>query len=112
MSESWPREVEQHGVRYQLLEPLTASRARFRFAGPFEGHDVVWDATLLALGTLPASGERHAYLDIGASGPETTPIEIGLDVAALDEAVILRTIIMLRQYRRLRHGRMAFGASL
>jgi hypothetical protein len=112
MTGTWPRDVAQHGVRYQLLEPLTAGRARFRFAGPFEGREVVWEATLLALGALPASGERQAYLEIGIRGPETTPIEIGLDVAALDEAAILRAIIMVRQYRRLCRGRMAFGQSL
>jgi hypothetical protein len=87
MTDHWPRDVEHLGIRYQR----------------------VWDAVVLALGTLSANGERRAYLDIGADGPDGTPMEIGLDVAALDEAVILRTIIMVRQYRRLRRGRMAFG---
>lgn len=111
MTDTWPRECAQHGVRYRLLEPPTATRARFRFEGPFENRNIIWDAELLALGAIPASGERRAYLEIGPGDPDTTPIEIGLDVAALDDAVILRTIIMIRQYKRLRRGRMAFGES-
>ncbi len=112
MTDRWPRDIEHRGIRYQLLEPLTPARARIRFEGPFEARTRAWDAVVLALGALPANGERRAYLDIGADGPDGTPMEIGLDVAALDEAVILRTIIMVRQYRRLRRGRMAFGESL
>jgi len=112
MPENWPKDIAQHGIHYQLLEPLTANRARFRFSGTFNGQDITWEATLLALGTTPENGERHAYFDIGSSGPDTTPIEIGLDVAGVDDAVILRSILMVRQYKRLRRGRMTFGHSL
>ena len=112
MPGNWPKDIEQHGTRYQLLEPLTGISAHLRFEGTFEDRSIVWDARVLALGPLPENGARRAYLDIGPDGPDTTPIEVGLDVTRLDEAVILRTIIMVRQYKRLRRGRMAFGASL
>ena len=112
MSEAWPRKIEQHGFSYWLLEPLAAQRARIRFEGSFEGRPATWDATLLALGELSDSTERRGYLDIGEPETAARPIEIGLEVAAVDEAVILRTILMVRQYRRLRRGRWRFGELL
>lgn len=111
MSDTFPQKFERHGLRYTLLAPLTTTRAHFQFEGPFDGQEIVWDAELLALGNIPASGHagRRAYIDIGESGPQGRSLQVGLNVAALDEAVVLRTIIMIRQYRRLRPGRMLFG---
>lgn len=103
MPESWPHEVEQHGIRYTLLEPLRAERARFSFSGPFENREIRWDATLVAL----ASG--RSYIDIGAEAGGRRIVQIGLAVPVIDAAVVLRTIVMLRQYKRLRAGRHEFG---
>jgi len=99
----YPLDIEQHGIRYTLLEPLRAERARFSFSGPFENREIRWDATLVAL----ASG--RSYIDIGAEAGGRRIVQIGLAVPVIDAAVVLRTIVMLRQYKRLRAGRHEFG---
>jgi len=99
----YPLDIEQHGIRYTLLEPLRAERARFSFSGPFENREIRWDATLVAL----ASG--RSYIDIGAEAGGRRIVQIGLAVPVIDAAVVLRTIVMLRQYKQLRAGRHEFG---
>lgn len=99
----YPRDIEQHGIRYTLLEPLRPERARFSFSGPFENREIRWDATLVA----PTSG--HSYMEIGAETTGGRGVLVGLAIPAIDAAVVLRTIIMIRQYKRLRPGRHEFG---
>lgn len=99
----YPRDTEQHGIRYTLLEPLRAERARFSFSGPFENREIRWDATLVALGS------GRSYIDIGAEALGGRVVHVGLAIPAIDAAVVLRAIVMLRQYKRLRVGRHEFG---
>lgn len=111
MSDPFPQKCERHGLRFTLLAPIAATRARLQFEGPFEGQQIVWDAELLALGkiSLSENAGRRAYIDIGEPGPKGRSLRVGLDVEALDEAVVWRTIIMVRQYKRLRPGHRPFG---
>lgn len=112
MSPSFPRTVERHGIRYTLLEAPTPNRARFTFTGPFESEEVTWDTTLLALpGASPMDPDspRPDYIDVGETGELGRRLTVALAVTAIDDAVILRTIIMIRQYRRLHHGRHGFS---
>jgi hypothetical protein len=39
-------------------------------------------------------------------------IEIGLNLPKIDETTILKTIIMVRQYKRLSHGRHDYGEKI
>lgn len=100
---------------YTLLEPALPGRVRFTFAGRFENQDLHWDATLLALAPDPDSGGAAGYrvvrqfIDIGELTSHGRAIVIGLGVPTIDEAVIQRTIIMVRQYKRLHPGRHEFG---
>lgn len=110
MSPPFPRTEERHGIRFTLLEPLAPSRARFTFTGAFESEEVTWDATLLALpGRVSPADPRPDYIEVGETSDHGRRLEVALSVAEIDEATILRTIIMIRQYRRLRRGRHHFG---
>lgn len=116
MPAPFPRVVDHRGIRYTLLEPPTPNRARFTFTGPFESAEVIWDATLLALPgslSLDAESAAHAprpdYIDVGEPGEFGRRLVVALTVPAIDDAVILRTIIMIRQYRRLHRGRHDFS---
>ena len=116
MSPSFPRPVEHHGICYTLLEAPTPDRARFSFTGPFESREVTWDTTLLTLSDQPLSGQppatglaRPDYIDVGEPGEHGHRLEVALAIPAIDDAVILRTIIMIRQYRRLGRGRHQFS---
>lgn len=116
MSQLYPLAREVQGIAYQMLAPLTPALARFSFAGSFQNQEIVWDTTLLTL-TLyhaeqPAAAgpvQRSPFMEIGdASGPGRR-IRVALDIAQIDEPAILRTIIMIRQYKRLHTGRHEFG---
>lgn len=115
MPAPFPRAVDRHGIRYTLLEPPTPDRVRFSFTGPFESAEVTWDATLLALpgsSTDPqstADTPRPDYIDVGEPGEQGRRLVVALAIPVIDDAAILRTIIMVRQYRRLRRGRHDFS---
>lgn len=95
------------GADYHCDTPLDAPTARVRFIGRFEQQDVVWDAELIAL-AVPG-GENAQFIDIGTPGERGVPIKIGLHVARIDQPTLLKTIIMVRNYKRLRTGKHEFG---
>ena len=92
---------------YTLLEPITGDRARIRFAGRFEDHAVMWDAEILALHA--AGTQALPYIEIGNAGAHGRALRVGLPLARLDAPTLAKTVIMIRNYKRLRRGRMRFG---
>lgn len=96
------------GADYHCETPLDAQIVRARFIGRFERHEVVWDAELIAL----AGADGAQFIDIGAPGERGMPIKIGLQVARIDQPTLQKTIIMVRNYKRLRIGRHDFGSEV
>lgn len=66
----------------------------------------MWDALVLALD--PADNAPQ-FIEIGETGRTGRRITVGLKVAKLDEATLLKTTIMVRNYKRLRRGRHPFA---
>lgn len=89
---------------YQLLS-LEPGSAHFRFIGPFAGREVVWDAKVQALGLQAAA----QYIDIGQCEGDCVPVNIGLVVSELQSPDLLKTMFMIRQYKRLKPGRHEFS---
>ena len=99
---------------YRLLEQPNPSCAEVEFEGVFEQHPVRWRATLSALiqGMEHGHEAPRQYIEIDPAGPTAAGIlkvKIGLAVTAIDAPTIHKTMVMLRQYKRLRRGRMEFG---
>lgn len=92
---------------YTLLEPMTAERARIRFAGRFEDRAVTWDAEILALHTTGT--QAVPYIEIANTGAHGWQLHVGLPLSRLDAPTLAKTVIMIRNYKRLRRGRMRFG---
>ncbi len=88
---------------YQLLH-LEPGRGQIRFDGRFEDRDVTWEATIVC---VPA--DEPQYIDVSETVGDYRPVTIGLHVDRIDEAVLHKTVIMIRQYKRLRRGRYRFG---
>jgi len=108
----------RQAIRYTLLAPLRDHEAHFAFDGPFEGETVRWDARLLTLAEAirtgragPETRTRRPFIDIGEATPAGRALTVALDIEQIDEPTLLRTIIMIRQYKRLRTGRHEFGES-
>ncbi|MDZ7662171.1 hypothetical protein [Thiohalophilus sp.] len=104
--------------RYQALSPIDQPQVHIRFAGTFEGNEVIWDARLHTLRyeyeqsrlqqVLPPATFRQ-YIYIHPAQGERLPITVALNVPQFDEPAILKTIIMIHNYKRLRFGRHEFG---
>lgn len=107
---------------FECLTPLGGPQARVRFSGALQGEGVIWDATLITLhqyakellGTDITSGdeadiELRQFIHIGAPNPQGRPLLVGLMVEAIDAPTIRKTMIMIRQYKRLQPGRHEFG---
>jgi hypothetical protein len=111
--------LRQTGEAFVLLGELQDQRARLRFSGRFEAAEVVWDCEFV---TLQSEQRRHtgapraepdrlrSFIDIGAPGEQGVPLRVGLDLVRIDRPAILKMIVMIRNYKRLRRGRHEFGA--
>ncbi len=94
---------------YTLVEPARRDRARIRFAGRFDGEPVMWDAEVIALRAVPDAPSAAPYIEVGAVGPHGQLLRVGLALAAIDAPALAKTVVMIRNYKRLRHGYMRFG---
>jgi hypothetical protein len=84
--------------------------AEFRFIGPFGGHSVIWNARLSVLPPSPeGAAPPRQFIEVTPRDSLNYDLNIGLAVSRIDTAAILKTIVMIRQYKRLRPGRHEFG---
>jgi hypothetical protein len=99
---------------------LPQSCATVLFLGRFQGEVVVWDmevATLeyyrqLELKRNSSEIDKYdelPFIEIKEGLDGRFPLRVGLALAEIDEPVIKKTIIMLRNYKRLIIGRINFG---
>ena len=106
---------------YVALDPLGGAEARVDFPGTFQGRPVVWRARIIALRhpecplrplpetqfmEITPAGTQGETPD--GDGPMQYDVAIGLWVAAVDRPTVLKTLVMMRKYRRLREGRIEF----
>ena len=111
--------LQQQGSRYQACSAIDQDCVHVRFPGVFQEQGVIWDARLLTLRheyELQSSPEPQAiarnfrqYIEISAGEDNLVPITVALNVPQFDEPTILKTIIMIHNYKRLRLGRHEFG---
>jgi len=116
MTLPYPLAREFHGIHFTLLAPPDAGQARFTFTGRFQNQEIIWDTTLLTLAHYHAEQPQSAqpvvctaFLEIGGVTAHGRAICVVLDIPRIDEPAILRTIIMIRNYKRLYPGRHEFG---
>ena len=97
----------------ELLDPPGGEQLRLRFDGPFEGHEVRWDACLVTLESWqrehPDEAVQQSIIDIGAETPHGIAITVVLNVDRIDLPTVRKAMMMIRQYKRLRRGRHRFG---
>jgi len=109
------------GSDYICNTPLPESYASVLFMGPFQGKIVVWNMTVATLAhyrllephciaTVQQRLFNRQYIEIVDGTGGVFPLKVGLDLAEIDESVIKKTIIMIRNYKRLHIGQIGFGA--
>jgi hypothetical protein len=112
------RYLDDIGKDYLLLDQIGEQRVHLRFCGTFLGEPVVWNCEVLTLAALQAERQRchtvvtpalRNVIEVGEPGPQGVPLRVGLAVARIDGPAIMKMIIMIRNYKRLRRGRHEFG---
>lgn len=105
-------------VDFSYVSEPSEDRADIRFIGKFQGSEVVWDATVMTLKHYNASQLHHGgpttnkqFIDVASTGTEYRRIVIGLAVACIDQPALLKTMVMVRKYKRLQPGRHEFGGA-
>jgi hypothetical protein len=105
---------------YELLSPLPDGCADVRFAGTFAGAPVIWTMHLCTLAAWSAASPGQTpprqdgaaaeqFMDIRTGGAGEMQITVALDVPLIDEPTVRKTVIMIRNYKRLRLGRHTWG---
>ena len=106
---------------YHLLQPIQPELARFRFDATFQLRPIQWQAELITLQhyydicveegiyTQAEKMELQQFIDIADTETEPRPIRIALAIPQVNQASLLKTIIMLRNYKRLQTGRHSYG---
>ena len=111
-------ELASRGSEYLLLSPLPDSVADVRFIGRFDGRDVVWEMRLYTLdryaierGNAPAAPDvrPRGLMVIEPLAGQTMRVEVALRLPEIGEPAVRKTIVMLRNYRRLRPGLRTWG---
>lgn len=96
----------------ELLGPLGESTLQLRFHGPFEGRSVTWDATFCTLTACQlAHHPQQNFIEIGEEHAQGMSLTVGLNVSAIDAPTVRKTMMMIRQYKRLARGRHEFGTT-
>ena len=106
------KQLTNSRIEYIAHSVLGEAKASIAFAGQLEGQSVIWHATLIA---LKAGGAESViqYIDVtGQHNSDGYAVEIGLPVYAIDEPTVLKSITMIRQYKKLHQGRHEFQGIL
>ena len=116
-----PLTSSQPQFDYKLLSPLGGQTAHIQFKGLFQGKQVLWDTHLITLREIYRQGVaagRYSdkdtlsllqYIEINEKDAAELTLTIGIDVPVIDRPTVLKTIIMIHNYKRLRHGRHEYG---
>lgn len=112
--------LNQHAADYQLLGNLPDSKAEVRFIGTFQGQEILWHMTLFtlprywreragALASHAANLSVRGVLDLRLKEGRAPDLRVALNVPIIDEPVVRKAIILVRNYRRLREGVQVWG---
>jgi hypothetical protein len=119
--DTFDAELRRLGKDYLCHSALPAASASVLFLATFQGQAVLWDMTLSTLshcreiegGNIPATvaGEHKLpFIQISEGKQGVFPIRVGLELELIDEPAIKKSIIMVRNYKRLAIGRIVFGS--
>lgn len=116
--EKFRAELAREGRNYIYTNKPADDRAEIRFLGMFEGSELIWNANVMTLNYynshraqahLPVTTRQ--FIEVAETGNTARRITIGLDLTRIDPPALLKTIIMVRKYKRLRTGRHEFGGT-
>lgn len=112
---------DNHNIDYTLLHRHSPEHVEVQFNGSFLNQTVCWHACIRTLrdyclhvlytpheSPLTTRIQAQPFIDIKIQN-NTHHLTVALNLPVIDDAAILRTIIMIRQYKRLQSGRHQYG---
>lgn len=107
------QQLAQLGRDFLCETTLPAPVVKLRLIGPFQGNEVVWELTLTTLAEM----RRHQpvpcpFIDIAPGNAGVHAVSVGLELPQIDYPAILKSLVMLRKYKRLAIGRHEFCPAL
>ncbi|HEX5638057.1 MAG TPA: hypothetical protein VFY78_13270 [Gammaproteobacteria bacterium] len=106
---------------YTLLQRLSPEHVELQFEGVLNGQRVTWHAHIRTLkdycqeqlhksqqAQTDTCVQAQPFIDINIQN-HVHQLTVALNLPAIDEPAIMRTIIMIRQYKRLQTGRHQYG---
>ena len=103
------------GSDFECLSSLGGQRARVRFRGRLGGLPVTRDATLLTLAAwrrdnrIGHEDPVRQFIEVARAGATGVALTVALAVPAIDLPTVRKTVIMIRNYKRLAPGRHEYG---
>ena len=115
--------LAETGGDYLCASAVGDTAVRVFFLGRFKNRTVVWDTTIYTLKryhqahtSASVSPQRsfsaRPFMEIMGSIDGSLRLKVGLDLPAIDEPTIKKTIIMIRNYKRLKPGRHEWGEEI
>ena len=119
-ADAFRAQLEQLGSDYICATRLPDTSASVSFHGPYQGRIVMWKMILATLAHYRlAEAEAIAtaepgrfiipFIYIKEEAGGVYQLNVGLDLPVIDEPVIKKTIIMIRNYKLLAVGKIEFG---
>ncbi|MCI0505976.1 MAG: hypothetical protein L0Z73_07665 [Gammaproteobacteria bacterium] len=109
MDQNLYRALTSSCVEYIAHSVAGEKEVSLEFAGRFECRPVVWFATIRCLPDNNSGVRQQQYIDVQGNESAHLRVEVGLPLKVINESDILKTIMMIRQYRNLRRGRHEFS---
>ena len=118
--DAFNQKIAATGHDFECLTPMNQAAVQFRFVGKFIDESVIWDAHLYTLAyyvyevaKLSQKGTSiRQFIHVGDVDNMGRKIEIGLNLSLIDRPAIIKTMIMVRQYKRLTNGRHEYGKTI
>ena len=112
---------DNHNIDYTLLHRHSPEHVEVQFNGSFLNQTVCWHGCIRTLRDYcvhelltPQQSQQttniqaQAFIDVNIQN-KIHKVTVALNLPVIDDAAILRTIIMIRQYKRLQTGRHRYG---
>lgn len=106
-------ELENSRRDFVCHSALPAQQVLVSFIGPFLHKRVRWEMTLVTLEYFRQQSASPSscpcpFIEIFAGRNGVHALQVGLELPAIDEPAIRKTLIMIRNYKRLTIGRHEF----
>lgn len=108
--------------RYEIISQDADDHVQLLIHGAYQQPDVVWQAEIFTLAAyyrythpsqpLTKNIKLRQFIDIDNRSNDRPKLSVALNVHKIDKPAILKTVIMINQYRNLRPGKHEYGPEI